>query len=469
MKIRNLMLLLCILTLIPAVIVKAQVTFVVENLPATTPPGDNLYIAGDFTGWDPGAAAYVMHKNEQDKWNITLPARPEGTVLKFKFTRGSWETVEKGAAGEEIADRTFTFGNGSTISVTILNWADDGGGPVSTAAVNVSVMDENFFIPQLGRSRRIWLYLPPAYETSGISYPVMYMHDGQNLFDVFTAYSGEWEVDEALNDLASQGHSVPIVVGIDHGGTNRIGEYTPWSNPDYGGGEGDLYIRFIVETLKPYIDQHYRTLPDRSNTALMGSSLGGLISHYGALKYQEVFSKAGIFSPSYWFSDSVWAYTMAQGRQHSMRLYQLCGTLEGSNTVGNLLRMNDTLIKAGFSQEEIFNKVVAGGQHNEALWRNNFAEAYLWLFEAGSQAMDDQKKSPAILCFPNPVGNELTLAGLQVSLADSVEIYSITGQRVKTLTGITDNKIAIGDLKPGTYLLRLTHMKMVLEGKFIRE
>jgi predicted alpha/beta superfamily hydrolase len=128
-------------------------------------------------------------------------------------------------------------------------------------------MDENFFMPQLNRSRRIWLYLPPAYETSGLSYPVMYMHDGQNLFDVLTAYSGEWEVDEALNTLASQGHKVPIVVGIDNGGTNRIGEYTPWSNPDYGGGDGDLYIRFIVETLKPYIDQHYRTLSDRSNTA----------------------------------------------------------------------------------------------------------------------------------------------------------------------------------------------------------
>ncbi len=469
MKRKNLTLIACILALMPAFSVNAQVTFVVESLPATTPPGDNLYIAGDFTGWDPGAAAYVMHKNEQDKWTITLPERPEGTVLKFKFTRGSWQTVEKGSAGEEIADRTFTYGNGSTIPVTILRWADNGGGPVSTAAANVSLMDENFFMPQLNRSRRIWLYLPPAYETSGLSYPVMYMHDGQNLFDVLTAYSGEWEVDETLNTLASQGHKVPIVVGIDNGGTNRIGEYTPWSNPDYGGGDGDLYIRFIVETLKPYIDQHYRTLSDRSNTAVMGSSLGGLISHYGALKYQEVFSKAGIFSPSYWFSDSVWSFTRTQGKQDNMRLYQLCGTLEGGNTVGDMLRMNDSLIIAGFSQEEIFNKVVTGGQHNEALWRSNFAEAYLWLFEEGSAAIDDRQGRSAILCFPNPVGDELTLAGLQVSPADTVEIYSITGQRVKTLTGIKDNKISVGDLNPGAYLLRLKQKNTVLEGKFIRE
>jgi predicted alpha/beta superfamily hydrolase len=410
-----------------------------------------------------------MHKNEQDKWTITLPTQPEGTVLQYKFTRGSWLTVEKGPAGEEIANRIFTFGNGSTIPVTIANWADNGGGPVSTAAANVWMMDENFFMPQLNRSRRIWLYLPTEYESSGLSYPVIYMHDGQNLFDVLTAYSGEWEVDETLNTLASQGHKVPIVVGIDNGGTDRIGEYTPWTNPDYGGGDGELYIRFIVETLKPYIDQHYRTLSDRNNTALMGSSLGGLISHYGALKYQEVFSKAGIFSPSYWFSDSVWMFTRTQGKQHNMRLYQLCGTLEGGNTVGDMLRMNDSLIAAGFSQEEIFNKVVTGGEHNEALWRSNFAEAYLWLFEAGSQAVDDHQGRSAILCFPNPVGNELTLAGLQVSLVDSVVIYSITGQRVKTLTGITDNKIVVGDLKPGTYLLRLIQRNAVLEGKFIRQ
>jgi predicted alpha/beta superfamily hydrolase len=469
MKIKNFKSVAIALALTLAFNLHAQVTFVVENLPADTPSVDNLYIAGDFNGWNPGAAANMMHKNEQDKWTITLPQRPEGAVMLYKFTRGSWETVEKGSAGEEIPNRLFTFGNGSTIPVTILRWADNGGGAASTAATNVSVMDENFFMPQLNRSRRIWVYLPPDYETSGLSYPVMYMHDGQNLFDVLTSFSGEWEVDEALNTLASQGHKVPIVVGIDNGGVDRIAEYTPWPNTQYGGGDGDLYIRFIVETLKPQIDQQYRTLSDRNNTALMGSSLGGLISHYGALKYQDVFSKAGLFSPSYWFSDSLWAFTRTHGRQHSMRLYQMCGTLEGSNTVGDMLRMNDSLIVAGFSQDEIFNKVVTGGQHNEALWRNNFAEAYLWLFEAGAPAIDDMKAKAAILVFPNPVENELTLAGIPVFPADSVVIYDISGKPVKSLTGVTDNKIAVGELKPGIYFLRLSHGDSMLEGKFIRK
>lgn len=455
------------LALMLAFNLNAQVTFVVENLPADTPSGDNLYIAGDFNGWNPGAAADMMHKNEQEKWTITIQQQPEGTVMLYKFTRGSWQTVEKGAAGEEIPNRSFTFGNGSTIPVTIMRWADNGGGATSTAAANVSVMDENFFMPQLSRSRRIWVYLPPDYESSGLSYPVLYMHDGQNLFDVLTSYSGEWEVDESLNALASQGHKVPIVVGIDNGGIDRIGEYTPWPNPEYGGGDGELYIRFIVETLKPYIDLYYRTLSDRSNTALMGSSLGGLVSHFGALSYQDVFSKAGLFSPSYWFSDSVWAFTRTHGKSQNMRIYQLCGTLEGGNTVGDMLRMNDSLIIAGFSQEEIFNKVVTGGQHNEALWRTNFKEAYLWLFEGGSSAIKDIQGN-ALLCFPNPVENELTLAGLPANPADSVIIYSMAGQPVKTLTGVTNNKVSVGHLKPGTYLLRLVYGNRLVEGKFIK-
>jgi len=458
--------LLAIAVVFPAT---AQVTFIIDNLPAVTPPQDNLFIAGDFTGWDPGLAAYMMHKNDQDKWEITIGQQASGTVIHFKFTRGSWETVEKGANGEEISDRSFTFGNGETIHVDILNWADNGGGANSTAAENVSVLEENFFMPQLNRSRRVWIYLPPDYESSGSDYPVLYMHDGQNLFDALTSFAGEWEVDEALNSLHLQGYKVPIVVGVDNGGTFRIDEYTPWINQQYGGGDGELYIRFIVETLKPFIDGHYRTLTDRDNTALMGSSLGGLISHYGALSFQDIFSKAGIFSPSYWFSDSVWSYTRQSGRQQEMRLYQLCGTLEGGNTVSDMLRMNDTLLAAGFQQTEIHNKVVTGGQHNEALWRTEFKEAYLWLFGNYAAAVPVIPDKSTVLCFPNPVENELSFQGLPVTMVDSINIFDVTGQKVKSISTLTDNKAVVKDLKPGVYIVRILKGGLCLEGKFIKK
>lgn len=461
--------LLTILSAIVPFCAFTQVTFIIDELPDYTPQQDIIYIAGSFNGWDAGSENYVLHKNEQEKWSITLEQQPDGSSIQFKFTRGSWETVEKGPVGEELSNRQFTYGNGQTIGITIQNWADNGGGANSTAADNVMVMSGNFYMPQLNRNRRIWLYLPPAYETSGLNYPVLYMHDGQNLFDDLTAYSGEWQVDETLNALASEGQPVPIVVGVDNGGSDRIDEYTPWPNSSYGGGDGDLYMRFIVETLKPYIDANYRTIPGRNATAIMGSSLGGLISHFGALSYQSVFSKVGIFSPSYWFSDSVWSFTLEAGKQHEMRFYQLCGTLESGNTVSNMLRMNDSLVAAGFQQESIFNKIVTGGQHNETLWRSSFREAYQWLFESPSSAEGEVYGKKAIICFPNPVGDVLFFQGLPMSSFDSICIYNINGQMVKQIQDFDGQKAAVGDLPSGAYIIRILENGVGFEGKFIRE
>ncbi len=229
--------------------VQGQVTFIIDSLPAYTPPEDLIYIAGNFNGWNPGDPAYVLSKNDDEKWFITSAAAPEGTQIEYKFTRGSWETVEKGPGGEEIGNRLFTFGNGDTVRIIIYNWAS-GGGPGSTAADNVILMDDDFEMPQLGRTRKIWLYLPPDYNTSGLDYPVLYMQDGQNLFDDSTSFAGEWEVDETLNTLHGQGLQVPIVVGVENGGEDRIGEYTPWPHQLYGGGDGDLYMEFITRNPK---------------------------------------------------------------------------------------------------------------------------------------------------------------------------------------------------------------------------
>jgi len=116
-------------------------------------------------------------------------------------------------------------------------------------------------------------------------------------------------VDEALDDFYKNNNLKVIVVGIDNGGSERTNELTPWENATYGDGKGDLYTDFIVETLKPYIDQNYRTLNDASNTTIGGSSFGVLISFYGALRNPEVFGNAIVFSPSFWFSDKCYDFT----------------------------------------------------------------------------------------------------------------------------------------------------------------
>ena len=452
------------------VLVHAQVTFVVQSLPSNTPAQDMLYIAGDFTNFNPGLAQYIMHKNIDGKWTITLPAQASGTPIKYKFTRGTWATVEKGPSGEEITDRNFTFGNNSTaVDITIANWADIGGS-TSTAAANVKIMSTNFFMPEYNRTRRIWIYFPPGYETSEASYPVLYMHDGQNLFDANTSFAGEWKVDETLNSLAAQGKRVPIVVGIDNG-PERIAEYTPWTNPQYGGGDGDKYMQFIIETLKPYVDQHYRTLPDRENTGIMGSSLGGLISHYGALKYQSTFSKAGLFSPSYWFSDNIWSFTHDMGKKQEMKFFQLCGTAESVNIdmPKAIQRMKDSLVSIGFAQDKIFNKVVVGGQHNEQLWREAFGEAYLWLFDSYITSVPKLVALKPITCFPNPVRDKLNLRTDGKITFDSIQIIDMNGKQVKAIIHPTENRIDVHDLLPGTYMIRFISMKGNMEGKFIKK
>ncbi len=447
----------------------AQAVFIVDSIPAYTPPGSNIFLAGSLNGWNPGDSAYVLHKNSGGYFEITLDAQADGTQIEFKFTRGSWETVEKGPNGEEIDNRVFTFGNGDTTHTIIYNWRSDGGGGGSTATENVHIVSDDFFMPQLNKTRRVWIYLPPDYETSGNHYPVLYMHDGQNLFDAQTSYAGEWEVNETLNSLSNNGIKVPIVVGIDNGGAARIDEYTPWTNTQYGGGEGDKYMAFLTETLKPYIDQNYRTLPGRSNTAIMGSSLGGLISHYGAIKYQDIYSKAGIFSPSYWFSDSVYTFTEETGKQNSVRFYLMCGDNEVATTVQDMNRMAMLLTDIGFNGEDVKTDVIAGGQHNEKLWREQFQKAYLWLFNNWVNAVPERRTEENLSIYPNPVNKKLMFPDeIIYGTNDSVLIFDAMGKTLIDINSYKGQPISVCGLEPGIYFFKLTTNSKVYSGQFIK-
>lgn len=450
-------------------VIMSQVNFIVNSIPDYTPVDDIIYIAGDLNGWDPGNPDFVLEKNASDNWEITLPQEPDGTTIQFKFTRGDWSTVEKGAQGEEIANREFVYGNGDTVYFDVLNWADNGGGGNSTAADNVSIMDESFYMPQLDRNRRIWIYLPPDYDVGNKYYPVLYMHDGQNLFDTFTAYAGEWEVDETLNELYDEGYQVPIVVGIDNGGGERINEYTPWVNTEYGGGQGSEYMEFLVNTLKPYIDGNFRSLTDRENTGIMGSSLGGLISHYGALKYQDIYGKSGIFSPAYWISDSVWAFTNDMGKQQSIKFYQLIGTLEGSEYVAGMWQMDSVLHQLGFGEDEVFSIEDPIGNHNEAFWRDNFREAYLWMFAEFANDIDENQMYNSIIISPNPVEDQLRFTMPESRDYDSLRIIDTSGKILIAIDNSSGNTIQVESLKPGSYILVISIDNNNYIGKFIKK
>lgn len=244
----------------------------------------------------------------------------------------------------------------------------------STASKNVRIFE--IFSPELNIQKKIWVYLPKDYAYSDKKYPVMYMHDAQNLFDAKTSYVGEWEVDEALNKMNAQ----LIVIGIEHGNEKRIDELTPYKNEKYGGGNGDNYLKFIVETLKPKVDSLYRTKSNAKNTAIFGSSLGGLISFYAVIKHPNVFGKAGIFSPSFWFSDEVYSL-MEKSETSKAKIFFLCGDKENETMVSDLKKMQ-TLLDRNRCYCLKLNKtvIVKDGEHNEKLWKENFEQAVKWLF-----------------------------------------------------------------------------------------
>lgn len=253
----------------------------------------------------------------------------------------------------------------------------------STAQPNVQVLPAPFSMPGLKRERTVRLYLPPGYERSREHYPVLYMHDGQNLFDEATAYAGkEWGVDEALNRLAREQNLRVIVVGIDNGGADRIHELNAWDNPAYGKGEGARYMAFIVEVLKPWVDAHYRTLPDRRHTAIMGSSMGGLISSYAVSHYARVFASAGIFSPAYWMAPQVFSDTEKHPPPRGERIYFYAGGSENELMVPDMKRMVTVLRSTGLPASNLEVHVDPVGRHNEDAWRAEFPRAVRWLFSA---------------------------------------------------------------------------------------
>lgn len=224
---------------------------------------------------------------------------------------------------------------------------------------------------QLQTEKKIWVYLPDGYNNSTEKYPVLYMHDGQNLFDG----TGEWHIDEQLESLLAK----TIVIGIEHGGDKRVDELSPYISEKYGGGNADNYLDFLVNTLKPYVDQNYRTKKDRENTTIFGSSVGGLVSFYAVLKYPKVFGKAGIFSPSFWFGEEIYDLVHNTPKLDA-KLYFMAGDHESNDMVADMNRMVELVLNK-MNKKKVHKKIVHNGRHNETLWAKEFAVAYLWLME----------------------------------------------------------------------------------------
>ena len=371
--------------------VRAQTTLRVL-VPAATPASQSVYVAGSFNDWQPAAAGYALARQADGSYQLTLPATVRGPQ-EFKFTRGSWATGEADAQYRAVPNRRADFGpSPATLTLRVAAWQDQRPGSIlvpgprpHTLAANVRVLADSFRLPQLaGRPRRVWLYLPPGYTQQPTRhYPVLYLQDGQNVFDEATAFAGEWGVDETLNQLAAA-HRRPsgcIVVAVDNGGEHRLDEYSPWLNAEYKkGGEGDHYTDFLARTLKPYIDAHYRTRPEAAHTAIVGSSMGGLIALYAGLKYPAIFGRVGVFSPAIWFAkDSILAYERRRPAPLASRFYFVAGSAESETMLPLLDKVRKALLAKGLAPDHIALRTPADGRHAEWFWRREFGPATRWL------------------------------------------------------------------------------------------
>ncbi|WP_037348595.1 alpha/beta hydrolase [Sediminibacter sp. Hel_I_10] len=246
----------------------------------------------------------------------------------------------------------------------------------STASKQISTF--NIASPDLGIKKKIWVYTPKSYKNSNKSYPVIYMFDAQNLFDAKTSYAGEWEIDEYLDSLTTKDKEA-IIVGIEHGNDKRIDELTPYSHEKHGGGNGDLFLQFIIKNVKPEIDKTYRTKSSAKFTTIFGSSLGGLMALYAVIKYPETFTKAGVFSPAFWINPEINDFIKTSEILKSTKFYFMAGSAESDTMIADMKKVITLLKVKGIKDKQIKSTVIEGGEHNEKLWRDNFPDAFQWL------------------------------------------------------------------------------------------
>ena len=239
--------------------------------------------------------------------------------------------------------------------------------------------------PTEGVRRQMLVYLPPSYDKSDRRYPVLYMHDGQNIFDAVTSYSGEWQVDETMEALSAEGIEA-IVVGIANSGSGRAVDYSAHVHSVYGGGGADAYIDFLARKVKPLVDGAFRTLPDREHTGLMGSSMGGSVSLYALLTRPDVFGFAGVMSPAFWWSEGTFLPFVEATPFVGGRIYMDVGDKENPEVPGrreayvnDAIRVHALLHAKGYTPEDLYFMVEPGGEHREADWARRLPRALRFL------------------------------------------------------------------------------------------
>jgi predicted alpha/beta superfamily hydrolase len=347
-------------------------------------PNDDVrpvFLTGSFNDWATRDERFKMQKVKDGHYEYTFSAAPTTfETFEYKYAKGGWEAEELAADGCPRSNRRMESLQGKVNDV-VHQWKHLSAKHDPQYYPDIQIVSHQFNVPQLQRKRRISVLLPWDYHASDKRYPVLYLQDGQNLFDNNAPF-GTWGVDMQLTKLAQAGKGGFIVVAIDHGGRDRIQEFSPYNTQQWGEGLGMDYAQFLAQTLKPHIDDHFRTMADRAHTGIGGSSMGGLISIYAGLLFPEVYSKFMIFSPSLWAAPNVYFEPVRFSPFQETKIYLYAGEKEGSGVLDNVHRFKKAMENRGYDPTKMKIEVSTDphGKHTESRWGNEFPKAATWLF-----------------------------------------------------------------------------------------
>jgi predicted alpha/beta superfamily hydrolase len=328
--------------------------------------GEQVFLTGasdELGRWN--VAAVPMTRTDDNRWEAILSLRTAGPI-EFKVTRGTWETEEMDARGGLMANHVLIPVDGGQIEIQVAGWKDARLQPPIS-----KITGDYRFLPKvhskfLEHDRDVIVWFPPGYEARPMQrYPVLYMHDGQQVFDPATSTWGkDWQVDELAQDMILNGEIEPFIVVAAYCTPARFEEYSPAK-------KGEDYLRFLIEELKPMVDSTWRTDPERSYIA--GSSMGGLISFYAAWTHPDVFSGAACLSPAFVERYGHECFRMVEadrGRLPSLRLFLSCGGAAGLETelLDGTLKMADLLRSVGYPEKDLTVRIESWAEHSEEAW-----------------------------------------------------------------------------------------------------
>lgn len=350
----------------------------IELTAKNLPEGSSVYITGNddqLGNWQPDSIQ--LDRNQNGNWTKDFSFE-KGKKLEFKITRGSWKTQALNSDGSVPPNYAFEVLRDTITKIKINRWADQVERKIE-GQITGTVMYHGKFRGVGIKPRDIIVWLPPGYDSnSDKRYPVLYMHDGQNIIDPATStFQIDWQIDETADSLIRKGMIEPIII---------VGIYNTIDRDDEYSDEplGIAYMNFIVDSLKPFIDRNYRTKADKENTANGGASLGGLISFVLIWEHSEIFSKAICYSPAfkiekYDFVEDVNSYN---GNKKNIKVYINNGDGElDSQLQPGVNKMIEVLNNQGYSEGiDFYFHEDKNSQHGERYWAKSIWRALIYLF-----------------------------------------------------------------------------------------